>query len=70
MPIGVANTIKNMREAGYSPATIARYVRCSTSFVEWYIKKQGIKVNSRARLFNNGPATFVKMPKPTYSIDY
>lgn len=70
MPIGVAEKIRDMRECGYSPTTIARYVRCSIGFADWYIKKHGIKVNPKARICNNGPADFVKVPKPTYSINY
>ena len=70
MPLGVASTIKNMREAGYSPVTISKDVKASANFIDWYAKKNDLKPKSNVRLFNNGPATFVKMPKPTYTIDY
>lgn len=71
MPLSISHKIRAMRECGYGSGIIAKYTKCGEPFVRWYIQKNDIKVNSRARLFNNSPEESYSVP--TYQskvIDY
>ena len=71
MPLNIAHKIRSMRECGYGAGIIAKYTKCGEPFIRWYIEKNKIKVNSKARLFNNSPQESYAMPKyQVKSIDY
>lgn len=71
MPESVSSKIRSMRECGYGAGLISKYVRCSQTFVRWYVDKNQIKVNSRSRIFNNSPEEAYNLPNyKSYTIDY
>lgn len=71
MPENVSSKIRSMRECGYGAGLISKYVKCGENFIRWYIKKNEIKVNPKARIFNNNPAEAYAMPKyQVKAVDY